>query len=237
MTLEFWFDFENQKGQTEPKYTNINEEIVSAISLAILLQGEVSAMKPQYLVYLAFAIALQGCASLSKNLVQNVPQTFELSPTGSDGLIVLSTRFTSVGCPSESRISSAFLTVAKDGSRLASDTVWMKSRMLEPDPVDPTRQLFVRRLKAGQYNLGQLNYAFSSLEKASTNEKIAMPFNVMAGQAYYLGEVVVTAENCRTLNVRVNNQRKRDMDWLKTRLTNVSPAAIKDQILSVNEGS
>ena len=191
-------------------------------------------MKHHYLVYALVAL-LQGCATLSQNLVQNVPKDYQLFPSNPEGLIIVSTRFLPTGCTGESGISSAFMSIVKDGSKLASDTIWMKSPWVTTDPADSTRQLFVRKLRAGFYNLGQLNYAFTSMEKASTNEKIVMPFNVAAGQAYYLGEVVVTAEKCRSLSVQVNNQRKRDMDLLPTRLTNISPASVKDQILSVHE--
>jgi hypothetical protein len=190
----------------------------------------------RYLAY-AFVAFMQGCTSLSQHLLQNVPPDYQLSQGDQEGLIVVSTRFLPVGCPGASSISSAFFTIftEESESKTASGIVWMKSPSLTPDPVDPARQLSVRKLKPGRYNFGQFSYAFTTMEKASTNDKVGLPFSVAAGQVHYLGEVVVTAEDCRTLGVKVNNQRHRDMDLLATRLSKIPPASVKNQILAVSE--
>jgi len=186
-------------------------------------------------IVFALVALIQGCTTLSQNLLQNVPPDYQVSPGDPDGLIVVSTRFLPVGCPGESSISSAFFATFNEGTYVPHQTIFMKSPSVMVDPADPARQLFVRKLKPGRYSFSKFSYAFSALEKASENGKVSVPFNVTAGEIHYLGELVVTAEDCRTLAVKVSNQRKRDMDLLSTRLTKIPPASVKNQIVAVNE--
>lgn len=104
--------------------------------------------------------------------------------------------------------------------------------MLQKDATDPTRQLFIRRVVPGQYVITQFSYAYSALGAATVNDNIRVPFTVAAGQAYYLGELTVTAKDCKTLTAKATNQRKRDMALFATRLKKFPPALVQDQILN-----
>lgn len=188
----------------------------------------------------SLAAFLSGCSSMSDILLQNVPKDYEIASNNEVGVVIVSTRFLSEGCPAESTISSAMLAIFndRDSTGRAGDTLFMRSPIVAIDPLDPARQLFVRKLPAGNYSIRQAGYVFGVLPRSPlvnydphTVKEVNIPFAVTAGQAHYLGEVVVNAEACRNLTVKVNNQRKRDLDQLALRLTKIDPASIKDQIL------
>lgn len=184
-------------------------------------------------LYLAFALAAlaQGCAGMAKNLLQNVPDDYKLSANDPTALVVLSTRFVQGGCTGGSSMGSVSAALTKESSKPSSQMLWMVSPLLQSDSADPTRQLSIRKIEPGQYVISQINYAYS-LTNSTIADNIRIPFTVAAGQAYYLGELTVTAKDCKTLTAKITNQRKRDMALFATRLKNVPPASVQDQILN-----
>lgn len=169
-------------------------------------------------------------------LRQSASEDFEFAPGGNVGIIVVSTRFLSDACTAESKgSSSAMISISEEneGAR-AIDHLWMKSPMLSnTDPADPTRQLLIRKMRAGKYYLNRFSFAWGYLpgQGSDSVKRLDMPFTVSAGQAYYLGEITITMTDCTNFTVKVGNQRQKDMALFATKIKKIPPQAVKDQLL------
>ena len=178
------------------------------------------------LIFLLITLAiLSGCAS---NL--RVDENYSFGANTNEGIVVASTR-TLDKC--RGYANSAILHFeGGPGTNVSKDGFFLENTFMSNDFENPPGYFQVKTLPAGKYT-------FTYLHKTGVMEGIIslkhknMSFVVKPGKIQYLGEIHGNIPDCKTLQINVLDQRKRDRKLFDQRMINLKSSDFQYQILKV----
>lgn len=188
-------------------------------------------MGKHLLFFVGIFLLLTGCASTS----HSVGEDYQFSPESKEGLIIISTRLDD-RCDPDGKLVSSTLSVRSENSGIfAEGTLLMKNPLIAADFEAPVGYFFVKRLPVGKYYVDRFEYSSLKATGLVSDRSLEIPFAVAAGRAYYLGEVTVIMIHCAGFDVKVADQRRRDLALFSQRMKNISVSDVEPQILMTTD--
>jgi hypothetical protein len=169
------------------------------------------------LLVLAAVLLAAGCTAA---YITNENVTFDASNPDT-GMVVFSTRIADKCATPQDPLVLAYLKYEGlvDGNTINSIFL-LKNKLIKPDFHHPLGYLWIKTLKAGQYNLYDVGRSY---KYEGYDSPISAYFTISPHKITYLGEIYIDVEHCgKRLHVYFHNRINRDGKIFNARMTNLN---------------
>lgn len=168
-----------------------------------------------------------ACGGPARHNVSDVDQDYQLSERSKNGLVIVSTRY-STDCKHGKNASASFHYEDEDyGSAKGRGVIPVGDPFREPEFQAPPGYLVIKELRAGPHHIRKL---------APLNHDLSTTFEVEAGKAIYLGEWHVQVSDCDSdfakVALQVTDQWERDGKLVEQRMKNLRSDEVAKRLVT-----
>ncbi|WP_164020278.1 hypothetical protein [Pyxidicoccus trucidator] len=175
-----------------------------------------------------------GCGGTSSHTVKDVGADYRLSEHPEQGLVIVSTRF-STDCKNGENPSAALEYEDSVYMRRSTGVIPVNDLHLAHDFQAPPGHFSVKALNEGAYQIRRLSIGHIM----PITKETRTPFEVEAGTAIYLGEVHFKLTNCGpfpSITTQVTDQWERDSQLLQQKMKNIRAEEVVKRLISTRTG-